>query len=67
MLIWLYSFLVQSTLFLGAVWLLTRALPKLSLRSREIAWNTAILAALVGPTMHVLFPAALPTPWLTLG
>ncbi len=35
MLIWLYSFLVQSTLFLGAAWLPIKFVPKLSLRSRE--------------------------------
>ena len=63
MLIWLYSFLVQSTLFLGAAWLPIKFVPKLSLRSREIAWNTALLASLVGPTLHVMWPNALPTPW----
>jgi beta-lactamase regulating signal transducer with metallopeptidase domain len=63
MLIWLYSFLVQSTLFLGAAWLLLKLVPKFSLRSREIAWNTALLASLVGPTLHVMWPNALPTPW----
>ncbi len=63
MLIWLYSFLVQSTLFLGATWLLLKLVPRISLRSREIAWNTAILAALVGPALHVLWPNLLPTPW----
>lgn len=63
MLIWLYSFLVQSTLFLSLAWLLVKLVPQLSLRSREIAWNTAILASLVGPTLHVMWPDALPTPW----
>lgn len=63
MLIWLYSFLVQSTLFLGATWLLLKCLPNIQLRAREMAWNTAILAALVGPTIHVAMPQLLPTSW----
>lgn len=63
MLIWLYSFFVQSTLFLGATWLLLKCLPNIQLRAREMAWNTAILAALIGPTIHVAMPQLLPTSW----
>ena len=48
---WLATFLIHSTLLLGAAWLLTRR-PGLY-RLRDVLWKTALIASLLTTSVHV--------------
>ena len=56
MTLWLLSFLVHSTLWLGAAWLGMRLAPDLHPRTRETVWYTAIAVSLITPTLHAVGP-----------
>lgn len=58
---WLITWLLHSTLLLGAVWAATRALPKAAPRLRAYVWHVAIVASLVSATAATLgAPGAAP-------
>lgn len=52
MTVWLFTFLVHSTLWCGAAWLGLRAFPGTHARARETIWYTALAASLITPTIH---------------
>ena len=53
MTVWLFTFLVHSTLCCGFAWLCLR-LSRPHARLRETIWYTALAASLVTPTVHTL-------------
>jgi Zn-dependent protease with chaperone function len=63
MMAWVLEFLLQSTLWLGLAGLSTRMLPRLHPQTRETIWYTAILASLIGPTVHILNPGGVASLW----
>ena len=63
MIIWLASFLVHSTLWLGAAWLGLRLAPALHPRTRETLWYAAICASLITPTLHAVGPGQFAGLW----
>ncbi len=54
MTVWLFTFLVHSTLWCGAAWLGLRAFPGPHARLRETIWYTALAASLITPTVHTV-------------
>ncbi len=54
MTVWLFTFLVHSTLWCGLAWLCLRLLPRAQPRLRETIWYTALAASLITPTVHSL-------------
>jgi len=56
MTVWLFTFLVHSTLWCGGAWLGLRAFPRTHARLRETIWYTALAASLVTPTIHSVVP-----------
>lgn len=54
MTMWLFTFLVHSTLWCGAAWLGLRLFPRTRARVRETIWYTALAASLITPTVHSL-------------
>ncbi len=61
--IWLFAFLLHSTLWFSLAWLLTRVAPRMQPQTREVVWYTAIAASLVTPTISVLALGSLPPLW----
>ncbi len=54
MTMWLFTFLVHSTLWCGTAWLGLRLFPRTQARVRETIWYTALAASLITPTVHSL-------------
>jgi len=52
-LVWLLTYLLHSTLLLGAVWLLTRRMSTRAAAAREALWKTALLGGLVTASLQV--------------
>jgi len=63
MIFWLLAFMVQSSLWLGAAWLLTRSVPRIHARTRETVWYTAIVTSLVVPSVQAIAPESLAALW----
>lgn len=57
---WLLTYLLHSTLVLGAVWLLTASGLVRDPRARDVLWKVAVLAGVVSATVGLVRPA--PTP-----
>lgn len=58
---WLLTYAVHSTALIAAVWLLTSAIPKLSLGAREVLWKVALLGPLA--TATVVTATGVPSLW----
>ncbi len=58
---WLTTYVVHSTALIAAVWLLTSAIPRLSLGTRETLWKVALLGPLL--TATVVPMAGVPSVW----
>lgn len=58
---WLTTYAVHSTVLIAAIWLLTSAIPKLSLGTREMLWKVALLGPLL--TTTVLQVSGVPSVW----
>ncbi len=54
MTVWLFSFIVHSTLWCGVAWLCLRLFPGVLARLRETIWHTALAASLITPTVHTI-------------
>ena len=52
MTVWLFTFLVHSTLWCAAAWLCLWAFPKANARLRETIWHMALAASLITPAVH---------------
>ncbi len=52
MTVWLFTFLVHSTLWCGVAWLWLRSFPRTRAGLRETIWYTALAASLITPTVH---------------
>lgn len=58
---WLTTYVVHSTALIAAVWVITSAIPKLSLGTREALWKVALLGPLL--TATVVPMASVPSVW----
>lgn len=58
---WLTTYVVHSTALIAAVWVITSAIPKLSLGTREALWKVALLGPLL--TATVVPMAGVPSVW----
>jgi len=58
---WLTTYVVHSTVLIAAVWLLTSAIPRISLGTREALWKVALLGPLL--TATVVPMAGVPSVW----
>ena len=56
---WLYTYLLHSTILLGAAWVATKVLPFGSASSKDIVWKTAAFGALI--TATIAFTLDLPS------
>jgi beta-lactamase regulating signal transducer with metallopeptidase domain len=66
---WAGTYLIHSSLLLGAAWLLERVLPARLERARELAWRVALLVPIVSATVQAALGGAaaeLRPPRLTL-
>ncbi|HXU80492.1 MAG TPA: hypothetical protein VN914_03805, partial [Polyangia bacterium] len=51
--VWLVTYLVHSTLWVGGAWLLSARLPALPARARSLIWRMALVAPLVTAALQV--------------
>lgn len=54
MMVWLFTFLIHSTLWCGVAWLGLRAFPNTHARLRETVWYMALAASLITPTVRLV-------------
>lgn len=54
MTVWLFTFVVHSTLWCGVAWICLRLFRRTQARLRETIWYTALAASLITPTVHSL-------------
>ncbi len=51
--VWLLTYLLHSTLLIGTLWLLLRWRPRMSVRTREGLWRTALLGGLATASVQL--------------
>ncbi len=62
---WALTYALHSTILIGSIWLVCRAIPKLSLAMQESLWKLALVGAIA--TASVQQGAGLAPPWGHLG